>query len=358
MAPRDWTMGKVHRLPSTDDAEREASAWFARMNADDVTADDRARFEAWLDANAVNAKAYSELSATWQDLVKSGPLVRAVYFGQVMNAAASPPARRRRWAVAFVAAGIGAMALGVTWNVYRQKEETRFQTAVGEQAAVALPDGSSFDMNTNSRVGVDYSAKTRVIHLERGEAYFKVAHDTQRPFWVRAGDYWVRAVGTAFNVYLRPTGVEVTVSEGTVSVVNATENDSPPTDASQTQSAAAVTAGEQADAHGRAKVIHELNSAQLNRLLAWRKSSLYFQDQPLGDVVNELMRYTTLKIELGDEALRQVPVGGTFQTSPEGAEALLTMLHDGFGATIRRDGEGAHVYIEGPAKKGLDQSLK
>src|SRR6204780_4106696 len=118
-------MGKVHRLPSTDDPEREASTWFARMNADDVTPDDRARFEAWLGANTANAKAYSELSGTWQELVKSGPLVRAVYFGQVMNAAASPPAGRRRWAAAAVAAGISALVLGVTWNIYRQKEQTR-----------------------------------------------------------------------------------------------------------------------------------------------------------------------------------------------------------------------------------------
>ena len=341
-------MGKVHRLPSAEQTEREASLWFARLNADDVTAEDRARFEAWRDASAYHAKVYEELCSTWQVIAKSGPLVRAVNFGQSMNAASTRPDSRRRWVAAAAAASI-AIVIVTAWNLYKQKEETRFQTAIGEQAAVALPDGSSFDLNTNSRVGVDYSAKTRVIHLERGEAYFKVAHDTQRPFWVRAGDYWVRAVGTAFNVYLRPTGVEVTVSEGTVSVVNAAENDSPPTDPALTQSAAAVTAGEQADAHGRAKVIHALNTAQLNRLLAWRKSSLYFQDQPLGDVINELMRYTTLKIELGDEALRQVPVGGTFQTSPEGAEALLTMLHDGFGANIRRDGQG-HVYIEPPAK--------
>jgi transmembrane sensor len=342
-------MGDVHRLPSTDDAEREASAWFARMNADDVTADDGTRFEAWLRAHSCNARAYAELSATWLDLVKSGPLVRAVYFGQVMNAASAPPAPRRRWAVAAVAAGIGAMVLGGAWNLYKQKEETRFQTAIGEQAAVALPDGSSFDLNTNSRIWVDYSQRRRVIRLERGEAFFKVAHDTQRPFWVRAGDYWVRAVGTAFNVYLSPTGVEVTVSEGTVKVVKATSTEAPPSDAAITGSAAAVTAGERVDVHDRAEVIHELDSAQLSRLLAWRKSSLYFQDQPLGDVVNELMRYTTLKIEFDDDALRQLPVGGTFQTNPEGAEALLTMLHDGFGTTIRRDGED-HVHIEGPAK--------
>jgi transmembrane sensor len=342
-------MGEVHRLPSADDAEREASTWFARMNADDVTADDHVRFEAWRGALSCNAKAYAELSATWQELVKSGPLVRAVNFGQVMNAASAPPAPRRRWAVAAVAAGIGAVVVGVAWNFYKQKEETRFQTAIGEQAAVALPDGSSFDLNTDSRIWVDYSQRQRVIRLERGEAFFKVAHDTQRPFWVRAGDYWVRAVGTAFNVYLRPTGVEVTVSEGTVNVVNATGNDFPPTEPAITESVAAVTAGEQADVHGRAEVIHELDSAQLSRALAWRKSSLYFQDQPLGDVVNELTRYTTLKIEFDDDALRRLPVGGTFQTSPDGVEALLTLLHDGFGTNIRRDGQG-HVYIEGPTK--------
>ena len=206
-------MGEVHRLPNPEDTEREAGDWFARMNADDVSADDHARFEAWLRAHSCNVKAYAELCATWKELRKSGPLVRAVYFGQVMNAASTRSVRSRRWLAGAVAATIGAIVLGVGWNLYKQKEETRFQTAIGEQAAVALPDGSSFDLNTNSRVEVDYSQRSRVVHLERGEAYFKVAHDTHRPFWVHAGDRWVRAVGTAFNVYLRPAGVEVTVRD-------------------------------------------------------------------------------------------------------------------------------------------------
>src|ERR1700761_6652654 len=221
-------MGKLHRLPRAEQTEREASAWFARLGADDVTAEDRARFEAWRAAHPYHAKVFDELSATWQDIAKSGPLVRAVNFGQSMNAAARPESRRLFLSAA--AACVGLLVVGVAWNVYRQKEETRFQTAVGEQAAVALPDGSSFDLNTNSRVGVDYSPHSRIVYLERGEAYFKVAHDTQRPFWVHAGDRWVRAVGTAFNVYLRPAGVEVTVSEGTVKV-NVATNDTPPADA-------------------------------------------------------------------------------------------------------------------------------
>jgi transmembrane sensor len=338
-------MGEIHRLPNAETTEREASDWFARMNADDVTADDRARFEAWLRRHPCNAKAYEELVGTWKVLVKSGPLVRAVYFGQAMNAASARSAHTLRWLAGALAATVVAVVLGLSWSWYEQNEHTRFQTAIGEQVAVTLPDGSSINLNTNSLVEVDYTRATRIIRLERGEAYFNVAHDTERPFWVHAGDHWVRAVGTAFNVYLRPAGVQVTVSEGTVNVVNATESDSPP-DASYAKSAAAVTAGEQADAHGRADVIRALNAAQLNRLLAWRKSTLYFQDEPLGDVVDELMRYTTLKIEIVDDSLRRLPVGGTFQTSPAGAEALLTMLQDGFGAKVRRVGAN-EVYIEG-----------
>ena len=348
MTPTGTIMGEIHRLPRAEEAEREASEWLARLQADDVTVDDRARFAVWREAHPLNAKAYDELSATWEELVSAGPLVRAVNFGQVMNAAATPPARRRRWVALAAAAGVGVLAVIGAWNYYLQKEDTGFQTAVGEQAQVALPDGSSFDLNTNSRIRVQYSPSTRVIHLDRGEAFFKVAHDTQRPFWVRAGGSWVRAVGTAFNVYIRPTGVEVTVSEGTVKVVSEGSSEPPPSDAPAAATVASVTAGEQVDVQGRAEVIHELDSAQLSRLLAWRKSTLYFQDQPLGEVVDELMRYTNLKIEIDDQALRQVPVGGTFQTNPEGVEALLKMLHDGFGATIRRDEQG-HVYIEGPA---------
>lgn len=342
-------MGELHHLPDPQATEREASDWVARMNADDVTADDHARLEVWLRAHPCNAKAYAELTATWDELRKSGPLVRAVQFGQVMNAASAQPARARRRRAGALAATAAAIVLSAAWHLYQHQADTRFQTAIGEQVAVILPDGSSLNLNTNSRVDVDYSPASRVIHLKRGEAYFNVAHDAQRPFWVHAGDRWVRAVGTAFNVYLQPAGVQVTVSEGTVKMVDAPGGQAPPSDASYAKSAAAVSAGEQAHAQGKADVIRALNAQELNRSLAWRQRSLYFHDEPLGNVVNELMRYTPLKIDVIDAELRQLPVGGTFQTSPEGAEALLKMLEDGFGAQIRRVGAD-HVRIEGPAE--------
>jgi transmembrane sensor len=338
-------MGDVHRLPDPETVEREASDWFARMNADDVTADDRARFEAWRQAHSCNERAYEELVATWNELVCSRPLVHAVSFGQAINAASARPAHVPRWLAGGLVAAVAVIVLVVAGTLYRQNADSRFQTAIGEQVAVTLPDGSSFNLNTNSQIEVDYSRRSRIVHLRQGEAYFSVAHDTQRPFWVHAGDRWVRAVGTAFNVYVRPAGVQVTVSEGAVKVIDASRYASPPSDASYVASAAAVTAGQQSDAQGHVDVVRALNATQLSRLLAWRESSLYFQDEPLGNVVDELMRYTPIEIEIEDESLRQMPVGGTFQTSPEGAEALLKMLEDGFGARVRRVGTD-HVYID------------
>ena len=261
-------MGEVHRLPNTEEVQREASEWVVRLQADDVTDDDRARFDAWIGAHPCHAKAYADLSMTWEKLVEAGPLVRAVNFGQVMNAAARAPTPRRRWAAIAMAAGAAVIVLGGAWGLYRQKQVTGVQTAIGEQAAVTLPDGSSFDLNTNSRVQVAYSRHARVVFLERGEAFFKVAHDTERPFWVRAGGSWVRAVGTAFNVYLRPTGTQVTVSEGVVKVVaNVTSNEPPRTDTT-TAGTASVKAGEQVNVEGPAEVVREINPDQLTRLLA------------------------------------------------------------------------------------------
>jgi len=76
------------------------------MNADDVTSEDRSRFEAWLSAHSLNAKAYAELAHV-EELQKSGPLVRAVNFGQAMNAASTAPWRPRRWLAGALAASVG-----------------------------------------------------------------------------------------------------------------------------------------------------------------------------------------------------------------------------------------------------------
>src|ERR1700741_5315359 len=165
-------MVEVHRLPDTDRIEREASEWIARLNADDVSVDDRARFEVWRRAHSSHARAYEELSETWRAFNAAGPLVRAVSFGHSMNEAAKVVRPRRLWLWA-AAATVAIVAAGLAWYNLRAPGTT-FETAIGEHAAISLPDGSTLELNSNSLARVDYAERARVIHLERGEAFFKV----------------------------------------------------------------------------------------------------------------------------------------------------------------------------------------
>lgn len=339
-------MAKLHRIPNIENTEREASEWIARLNADDVSADDRACFESWRAAHPRHAQAYNALSATWRSLETCGPLVRAVTFGQAMNAATAPPASRRHWAVAATAASVALVGFCMAAYWSQLKHDNSFETAVGENAKISLPDGSSLDLNSNSLAKVNYAAGMRVIRLERGEAFFKVAHDKSRPFWVVAGNSWVRAVGTEFNVYRRASDVEVTVNEGTVKVLSQTGSLGPPTDNVLGSAAVSVvTAGEQIDVDGRSAVVRSLEPVRLKRAVAWREGSLYFENQSLGEVIDEMSRYTTLKIEIRDAALRQLTVGGTFRATPDGVEALLTMLQQGFRLSVTRRA-GERVIVE------------
>jgi len=337
-------MTEVHQLPDSVKVEREASAWLARLNADDVSSKEREKFAAWHSAHPLHARVYSELSAVWQAFAAAAPVVQAVSFGQSMNEAAQaqiPP--RRKWP--FAAAAVMVLAALVSWYFLGRTPET-FQTAVGEHAAISLPDGSILELNSNSLARVEYSDHTRVIRLERGEGFFKVMHDTSRPFWVAGHGSWVRAVGTEFDVNLRPEMVRVTVTEGTVKVVNAEPLASAvPSDEVLARIAVSVlTAGQQADLHGSATAIRALEPDEINRSDSWRNGTLDFEGQPLIEVVEELGRYTTLQLIVSDAHLRQLIVGGTFHANPQGAEAFLNTLRDGFGLRIRR--EPGRVYIE------------
>ncbi len=199
------TMGEIRRLPSAEQAEREASEWIARLQADDVSVEDRARFAAWREAHPLHVKMYDELAATWKELESAGPLVRAVNFGQEMNAAATPPTRPRWQALA--AAAVGAVALAsVSLSFYFQKEDTGFQTGRrgGRPRLPCRMAPRSTLVNTNSRIRVQrYNQSTRVIPISiRARPFSRWPIDTKRPFWVRAGGSWqVRAVGIGPSMF-------------------------------------------------------------------------------------------------------------------------------------------------------------
>lgn len=347
-------MADVHHLPDERQVLQEASEWIARLSADDVTAEDRSKFETWRSAHPLHGRTFDDLTGTWNRFAAARPVVRAVAFGQSMNEAATRVAAettlaRSRWRRAAWAAMAAGILSGVGWFTYLHVHPMgTYVTAIGEHATVSLPDGSTLQLDSDSRARVDFSKGYRVVHLQRGEAFFKVAHDVKRPFWVVGAGSWVRAVGTAFNVRLGITGMRVTVSEGTVKVGTVTPllQDIPFADAwlDRVPALSVLTAGHEADLHGSAVTIRPMTTAQLARAVSWRAGTLYFENQPLSEVVEMLGRYTPLHLVITDPNLRELPVAGTFDANPQGVDAFLAMLHQGFGLTVHREAD--NVVIE------------
>lgn len=93
--------------------------------------------------------------------------------------------------------------------VYQVKDETSntlktntLATAKGETFKVELPDGSSAWLNAASSLTYNTNlanSEVRKVKLS-GEAYFKVAHDSEHPFVVSTRGHNIKVLGTEFNV--------------------------------------------------------------------------------------------------------------------------------------------------------------
>lgn len=91
----------------------------------------------------------------------------------------------------------------------------------GGEFYLELADGSTVWLNSESviKYPVSFGGNKRDVYLE-GEAYFDIAHDKTKPFYVHAGDIKVKVLGTRFNVSAYPEEVNLhtTLVQGSVNV--------------------------------------------------------------------------------------------------------------------------------------------
>lgn len=118
--------------------------------------------------------------------------------------------------VAFVASLFVGLALVFVAHEYVKSEQV-ITTGASQWQHMTLPDGTAFHVDARSRIKVEYTDQTRVVHLREGGAVFDVAKDSERPFIVTTDLVDITAVGTRFGVSIDP-GVTTTVSEGIVTV--------------------------------------------------------------------------------------------------------------------------------------------
>lgn len=323
-------------LPSHEAIEMEAAEWLAALGRDDITAEELASFRRWRAASERHRAAFDEMSALWGELeiLKS-----------LDGIAAAEPARREgrsnRRAMMAMAASLGAVIVaGGAVTAYQAtaglSQSGTYATAIGEQRTIELKDGSVIELNTNSRVDVAYTRGERSLRLVRGEAYFDVAKNPDRPFLVHAGDGVVRAVGTAFTVRLHDANdIEVTVEEGRVALASLAQSGAEPQSRKPApEPLAELAAGHRARFAQTVSEVAALEAPELQRKLAWRDGMLAYAGEPLAEVVADVSRYTDVSIEIADDSLADQPVAGYFRVGH--VEGLFESLELSFGIEVTR----------------------
>jgi len=196
-------------------------------------------------------------------------------------------------------------------------------TTSTQRDTVTLLDGSVLTLAPNTKVTAHYTASRRDLLLEKGEAWFKVAHDGARPFSVAAGTGVIVALGTQFDVRrerdsLEADRVTVAVGYGSVEV-------RPPSEGSVWTAGGGGRGAKSREwtptrlAQGQ-EVTYDstglrgtVRQADLEAIAGWKQVKAEYEQTPLKTVIEQVNRYSDKPVVLSDPdgTLGSLPFSGT-----------------------------------------------
>lgn len=233
---------------------------------------------------------------------------------------ATPKKRNYRWAAA------AAIAVLVTCSVFffQYRSVVDYQ-AEGQQLAVALEDGSNINVNAGSSLTLDgnFNEDERRVTL-KGEGFFEVAKNQEKPFIVHTDLVDVRVVGTAFNVKSDQDSVVVTVESGIVEVKN--------------------NAGKKKRRLKKGdRLVYRAKGQQFETLdydpndLAWKTRTLIFRRTEMKHVVEVLNHTYQQNVKLEHTAIASCKLTTSFED--QSFEEVLDVIAATFGWTIEETEE-------------------
>gem|GEM_PF-270706 len=185
-------------------------------------------------------------------------------------------------------------------------------TPRGRQFTLVLPDGSRVWLNAASsiRFPTSFTGKRRSVELS-GEAYFEIAKDKEKPFFIHTDKNETEVLGTSFNIsaYADDDMVAATLLEGSIRT-------------GIRQDQVILAPGEQAKIGGAAtsaaKTTIDVNHhANVEQAIAWKNGTFDFQEKGLKEVMRQLARWYDLEvfyepgvkdIKFGGEMSRNIPL--------------------------------------------------
>ncbi|HEX8023476.1 FecR family protein [Mucilaginibacter sp.] len=173
----------------------------------------------------------------------------------------------------------------------------------GGQYQVVLPDGTQVWLNSSSSLSypTEFAGNSRTVKLT-GEAYFEVAKNKDKPFYVEMNNVQVKVLGTHFNIsaYADDNDLTTTLLEGSVQI-------------SKNGSQALLKPGQQAVIGSNANAI-TVSKAHINEAMAWKNGYFMFNDDNIVDIMKKVSRWYDADVEYQGNFSTQ-RFGGTFTRS-------------------------------------------
>jgi transmembrane sensor len=232
-----------------------------------------------------------------------------------------------RWRIA---AAVSVLTLSLLGGIVAKTAwlDRTIETAADEWRQVALTDGSTMRLTPRTQVKVEFSDRRRTIHLLRGQAFFQVAKDKERAFYVNSGIASVRAVGTEFGVSWGNDDITVTVQEGRVAVSRTID---PPAGQHDGVKVAMLKAPAEIPVSADEQVKLSLSDGPLDvkkvnaaNELAWARQRLVFDTETIAEAVEMFNRLNRVQLSIDSAEIAQWRACCVFDaTDPEAfAEAM------------------------------------
>ena len=320
-------------------AER-AAGYFQRRRFWIWTDHDQADLDRWLSESVLHEVAYLRLEGaaahTERLVAHRPPEPLPDRLGRIQSQGSG--ARFLRW-FPLLAAAVALIAVfgPQLLNSLKEPPDRVYSTDIGGRTLLSFADRTQIELNTDTLVRYRMTNRERTVWLEKGEAWFHVAHNAANPFTVIVGKHRVRDIGTEFDVRRGATGMEVALLNGRATLS---------TDGAQT---ATLRPGDDAVATAVSMSVTRRTPQELADEFAWRRGMLAFRNTKLADAVREVNRYNTTKLVIADPSIAGVKISADLKTDDfEGfvqfAQSVLNLQTERQGGVILISRRGARKF--------------
>jgi transmembrane sensor len=242
--------------------------------------------------------------------------------------------------MARIAAGIIIVAAAGIWTYQWLQQPLSPTLELVTSATTAqdtLPDGSTAFLNKKSSISYkfDKSTNTRTVAL-KGEGFFEVKHEVERPFVIEADEALVRDLGTSFNVKAYPgeDTVEVVVKEGVVQFYTASNP------------GINVNAGETGIYSKRNKSFTKIHRADTN-VFAYKTGVFAFHATDLRSVIERVNEVYDARISLGNDRIGDCRL--TVNFTNEQLETIVDVIAETLALQVeKKDVAKKEIVLTGP----------